>query len=47
MVFHSLNKTVLFPNLRIDANEIERVDNFNFLGLQLSHNLLWNMNNDT
>ena len=39
MVFHYFNKTVLFPNLCIDANEIERVDDFNFLGLQLSHNL--------
>ena len=42
MVFHSFNKTVLYPKLRINAIEIERVDDFNFLGLQLNHNLKWN-----
>ena len=36
MVFHSFNKTVLYPKLCINATvEIERVDDFNFLGLQL------------
>ena len=40
MVFHSCN-TVLYPKLRIDAIDIERVD-FNFPGLQLNHNLKWN-----
>ena len=42
MVFYSFNKTVLYPKLRIDAIEIECVDDFNFLGLQLNHNLKWN-----
>ena len=40
MVFHSCNKTVLYPKLRIDVIEIERVDDFNFLGLQLNYNLI-------
>ena len=42
MVFYSFNKTVLYPKLHINAIEIERVDDFNFLGLQLNHNLKWN-----
>ena len=41
MVFHSVNKTVLYPKLRINTIEIERVDDFNFLGLRLNHNLKW------
>ena len=40
--FHSFNKTVLCPKLRIDPIEIECVDDFNFLGLQLNHNSKWN-----
>ena len=28
--------------MHINAIEIERVDDFNFLGLQLNHNLKWN-----
>ena len=42
MVFHSDKKTVRYPKLHINANEIERTDHFNFLGLQLNHNLKWN-----
>ena len=42
MFFHYFNKTVLYLKLRINAIEIERVDDFNFLGLQLNHNLKWN-----
>ena len=39
MVFHSDKKIVRYPNLYINATEIELTDNFNFLGLQLNHNL--------
>ena len=42
MVFHSFKKTVLYSKLRINAPEIERADDFNCLGLQLSYNLNWN-----
>ena len=42
MIFHSDKKTVLYPKLFIDNIEIERVDYFNFLGLQLHHTLKWN-----
>ena len=42
MVFHSDKKTVQYPKLHINATKIERTDHFNFLGLQLNHNLKWN-----
>ena len=42
MVFHSDKKKVVYPKLLINNIEIERVDYFNFLGLQLNHNLNWN-----
>ena len=42
MVFHSDKKTVRYPKLHINATEIERTDHFNFLGLQLNHNMKWN-----
>ena len=42
MVFHYDKKKVLYPKLFIGAIEIERVDYFNFLGLQLNHTLKWN-----
>ena len=41
MVFHSDKKTVRYPKLHINAIEIERADHFNFLSLQLNHNLKW------
>ena len=42
MVFHSDKKKVVYPKLLINNIEIERVDYFNFLGLQLNDNLNWN-----
>ena len=42
MIFHSDKKTVLYPKLFIDDIEIEGVDYFNFLGLQIHHTLKWN-----
>ena len=41
MIFYSDIKTVLYPKF-INNIEIERVDYFNFLGLQLHHTLEWN-----
>ena len=42
MVFHSDEKKILYPKLFIEAIKIERVEYFNFLGLQLNHTLKWN-----
>ena len=42
MVFHTANKHVAYPKLNINGNKIERVTNFNVLGLTLSSTLSWN-----
>ena len=42
MVFHMHNKSVSYPDLQINGNKIERVTEFNFLGLVLQSNLSWN-----
>ena len=42
MAFYSDKKKVVYPKLLTNNIEIERVDYFNFLGLQLNHNLNWN-----
>ena len=42
MVFHSDKNVVMYPKLLINDVEFESVDYFNFLGLQLNHNLKWN-----
>ena len=39
MVFHTVNKHVIYPKLKINGNNIERVTNFNFLSLTLSSTL--------
>ena len=36
MVFHTINKHVIYPKLKINGNNIERETNLNFLGLTLS-----------
>ena len=41
MVFHSTRKVVRYPVLVINNTPIERVTNFNYLGLQLSNDLNW------
>ena len=41
MLFHSDKKKVAYPKLLINNIEIERVDYFNFLGLQLNHTSNW------
>ena len=41
MVFHTVNKYVIYPKLKTNGNNIERVTNFNFLGLTLSSTLSW------
>ena len=42
MLFHTINKHVIYPKLNINENNIERRTNFNFLGLTLSSPLSWN-----
>ena len=43
MLFHALNKdlTQCIPNLIINGNIIERVSNFNFLGISFNENMSW------
>ena len=43
MLFHALNKdlTQCIPNLMINGNIIERVSNFNFLGISFNENMSW------
>ena len=46
MVFHTRSKSVKYPNLLINGKLIERVTQFNFLGLILESNMSWNMHNN-
>ena len=41
MVFHTSNRSVTYPVLQMDRKPIERVAQFNFLGLILQSNLTW------
>ena len=41
MVFHMRNKRIQALTLKIDYVSIERVDEFNFIGLTLDTNLNW------
>ena len=41
MVIHSVRKNVNYPTLSINGINIERVADFNFLGIQLSEDLKW------
>ena len=43
MVFHTRNKSVRYPCLKINGKLIERVTQFNFLGLILESNMSWNL----
>ena len=42
MCFHTAQKKVIYPDLKINNNCIDRVSEFNFLGLIISSNLKWN-----
>ena len=41
MVFHTIQKNVQYPIIRIDNNIIEQVQKFNFLGLIINSHLTW------
>ena len=49
VVFHAINKDIeeLVPDLQINNIAIERVENFNFLGLILNEHMLWKHHIDT
>ena len=49
VVFHAINKDIeeLVPDLQINNIAIERVENFNFLGLILNEHMFWKHHIDT
>ena len=46
MIFHTTNKKVDIPLLKIDDIEIESVKEFNFLGLSLDNHMTWKNHTD-
>ena len=42
MVFHTSKRNVIYPNLKVNNNNIERVTQFNFLGVILHSHVTWN-----
>ena len=44
--FHTSNKIVIYPKLKINNFTIDRVTDFKFLGLIISSNLKWNKHSD-
>ena len=41
MVFHTSNKIVNYPKLKINDYVIERVQSFNFLGILVHYSMTW------
>ena len=46
MCFHTSNRTVIYPSLKINNSTIDRVTDFKFLELIISSNLKWNKHID-
>ena len=46
MVFHTSKRNVIYPNLKVNNNNIERVTQFNFLGVILHSHMMWNKHID-
>ena len=42
MIFHACKKSVIYPELHINGNNIEHVTQFKYLGLKLESNLSQN-----
>ena len=42
IIFHKHNKVLRIPNIIFDNTPIQHVNRFNFLGLHLDSNMLWN-----
>ena len=41
MLYHSINKRVMYPKFKIDNNNIDRITQFNFLGVILHERMSW------
>ena len=41
MLYHSINKRVIYPKLKINNNNIDRITQFNFLGVILHERMPW------
>ena len=41
MLYHSINKRVIYPKLKINNNNIDRITQFNFLGVILHERMSW------
>ena len=41
MFFHRSHKSIIYPTITINGVDIEKVENFNFLGLIINKNLKW------
>ena len=42
MVFHTSKSNMIYPNLKVNNNIIERVTEFNILGVILHFHMTWN-----
>ena len=42
MVFHTNMRNVTYPNLKVNNSNVERVTQFNFLGVILHSHMTWN-----
>ena len=42
MVFHTSKRNIIYPNLKVNNKNIERVTEFNFLGVMLNSHMTWN-----
>ena len=42
MVFHTSNRAVKYPNLKINNTDVEHVFEFNFLGVIFNSHMNWN-----
>ena len=42
MVFHTSKRNVIYPNIKVNISNIERVTQFNFLGVILHSHMTWN-----
>ena len=42
MVFHTSKRNVIYPSLKVNNSNIERITQFNFLGVILHSHMTWN-----
>ena len=41
MLYHSINKRIIYPKLKINNNNFDRITQFNFLGVILHERMSW------